>query len=106
MLVHLQVGVVFAGGGAGNFEVGAFGGGGLDVFITNASSVKDLSGSFKTYSLNAGWGVRLLSLQLSVGSNGTWMLSYGGPLGLPVPTGGGYGASFSEYNTNTQEPNE
>ena len=27
--------------------------------------------------------------------------SYGGPLGIPFPTGGGFGASLSGYNTST-----
>jgi RHS repeat-associated protein len=83
-----------------NFAVGGFLGGGLNVFITNATDVSQLEGPFKTYSLNIGWGTRVLALQLAVGSDGTWTFSYGGPLG-PWPTGAGWGASFGVYNTNT-----
>ena len=84
-----------------NTAIGAFGGAGLGVYITNATNVSQLAGPFRTYSFNAGWGIRLLSLQLAVSKSGTWMFTYGGPLG-PWPTGGGYGASFSIYNTNTK----
>jgi RHS repeat-associated protein len=89
-----------------NWAGGAFGGGGLNLFLTNANDVADLAGPFKTYSFNLGWGVRVLSLQFSIGKNCAGrtigFFSYGGPLpGIPVPTGGGYGASLSKYNTNT-----
>jgi len=88
-----------------NFALGAFAGGGLNVFATNAKTVSDLAGPFKTYSFNAGWGVRMLSIQYSVGTNSAGqtirVLNYGGPLG-PVPTGGGFGGSVSAYNTNTK----
>jgi len=86
-----------------NWALGAYGGGGLNVFVTNANSVTDLSGPFVTYSFNIGWGLRLLSLQYSVGQNAAGqtigVLQYGGPLGFP--SGGGFGVSFSKYNTNT-----
>ena len=88
-----------------NWALGGFAGGGLNVFLTNANNVLDLSGPFKTYSFNLGWGVRVLSLQFSVGKNDAGrpigLFSYGGPLPIPFPTGAGYGASLSEYNTNT-----
>jgi len=74
-----------------NWVLGGFGGGGLNVVVTNANNVLDLSGPFKAFSLNAGWGLRVLSLQLSIGQNAAgktiWEFSYGGPLG-PFPTGG------------------
>jgi RHS repeat-associated protein len=88
-----------------NWAAGAYAGGGGNVFVTNANNVSDLSGPFKTYSLNVGWGVRLPSIQYSVGQNAagqtTRVFSYGGPLPTGVPTGAGYGASVSAYNTNT-----
>jgi hypothetical protein len=87
---------------------GAYAGGGANLFATNANNVSDLSGPFTTYSFNAGWGVRVLSIQFSIGKNAAGqsigVLSYGGPLGIPVPTGGGYGVSLSKYNTNTWTP--
>jgi hypothetical protein len=87
-----------------NGILGAFVGGGVNIFVTNASKPSDLAGPFKTYSLNVGWGVRVLTIQFSTGTNSNGqpidVLSYGGPLG-PIPTGGGYGASISTYNTNT-----
>jgi hypothetical protein len=55
--------------------------------------------------INAGWSVRVLTIQFSVGQNAAGrtigVLNYGGPLGLPLPTGAGYGLSVSAYNTNT-----
>lgn len=86
----------------GNFIAGAFGGGGGGIFITNAKRASDLSGPAKTFSFNAGWGKRVLSIQLTVSKGGTWILSYGGPLPYVPVTGGGYGISVSYYNTNTR----
>jgi hypothetical protein len=87
-----------------NWAVGAYGGGGLGVFVTNANNVLDLSGPFKTYSFNAGWGLANLNLQFSIGSNSAgrtiWEFTYGGPLGFP--SGAGYGISASAINTNTK----
>jgi RHS repeat-associated protein len=86
-----------------NWSAGAFGGGGAMVGITNANCVQDLSGPFKTYSFNIGWGLKALGIQFSIGQNSAgktiWSLAYSGPLGFP--SGGGYGAAASEYNTNT-----
>jgi RHS repeat-associated protein len=88
-----------------NWALGGFVGGGANVFVTNANNVFDLSGPFRTYSLNVGWGARVLSIQFAIGQNAAGrtigILSYGGPLGLPLPTGAGYGADISAYNTNT-----
>ena len=86
----------------GNFIAGAFGGGGVGIFITNAKRASDLSGPAKTFSFNVGWGARVLSIQLTVGEGGTWILSYGGPLPFVPVTGGGYGISVSYYNTSTR----
>jgi hypothetical protein len=87
-----------------NWAVGAYGGGGLGVFVTNVNNVLDLSGPFKTYSFNAGWGLANLNLQFSIGSNSAgrtiWEFTYGGPLGFP--SGAGYGISASAINTNTK----
>jgi RHS repeat-associated protein len=87
-----------------NWALGAFAGGGVNLFATNADNVLDLSGPFKTYSLNIGWGLRILSLQFAVGKNAAGrtigVFGYGGPLGFP--SGGGFGLSVSKYNTNTQ----
>jgi RHS repeat-associated protein len=83
-----------------NFVAGAYAGGGVNLFFTNAKNACQLEGPFRTYSFNVGWKLRALSLQLSVGSDGTWLFSYGGPIGS-LPTGGGFGFSVSGYNTNT-----
>ncbi len=86
-----------------NWAFGAYAGGGVNIFVTNANNILDLSGPFRTYSLNVGWGLRALSLQLSIGENAAGetirVFGYGGPLGYP--TGVGYGFSMSAYNTNT-----
>lgn len=94
-----------SGPSSANWVLGAYAGGGANVWISNANNVCDLSGPFKTYSLNVGWGWRMLSLQYSVGQNSAGktihVFSYGGPVpGLPI-TGGGAGFSLSGYNTNT-----
>jgi RHS repeat-associated protein len=91
--------------GSGNWALGAYAGGGGSVWVSNANNVCDLSGPFKTYSFNAAWGLRALSLQLSVGTNAAGnkivVFNYGGPLPLLPVTGGGFGVSASAYNTNT-----
>jgi hypothetical protein len=94
------------GPGTSNGAYGAFAGAGANIVLTNANNVQDLGGPFTTYSFNAGLGVRVLSLQLSLGQNDAgqsiWEFSYGGPIpGLSLPTGVGYGFDFSKYNTNT-----
>jgi RHS repeat-associated protein len=90
-----------------NWAAGSYGGGGLGVFGTNASNVSDLSGPFKTYSLNFGFGPMNVNLQFSIGSNAAgqtiWYANYGGPLGFP--SGFGFGASLSKFNTNTKTTN-
>jgi RHS repeat-associated protein len=83
---------------------GAYAGGGGGLWLSNANNVGDLSGPFTTYSLNAAWFARALTLQYSVGKNAAGqtigLLYYGGPLGFP--TGGGWGFSLSKYNTYTK----
>lgn len=81
---------------ANPWSVGWYYGAGLSPFLTNATSVSQLSGPFDTYSLNLGFLDRTFSAQLSVGG-GIWMLSYGG---IPMP-GVGIGAAYSQYPTNT-----
>ncbi len=89
--------------GKGGRAVGAFLGGGLNAFVTTANSVADLAGPFRTYSLNVGLGVRLFSLQYSVGKNAEGQTIRLVSFSIPwIPySGAGYGASVSAYNTNT-----
>jgi RHS repeat-associated protein len=92
--------------GKDNWAFGAYAGGGLSAFATDANGISDLAGPFRTYSLNAGWGRRTISIQFSVGTNSAGqqihVLSYGGPIPLlGLPTGGGFGLDVSVYNTNT-----
>ena len=84
-----------------NWAAGLFAGGGANVFATNANNVADLSGPFKTWSLNVGWGARVLSIQFSRGQNAAGRTIYFGSYGGPPLPGVGYGASVSSYNTNT-----
>lgn len=81
--------------------VGAYAGGGVGWFVTNANHASDLNGPFHTASLNFGWAARVFSLQLSWGTNAAgdsiWSFGYGGPGTLGV----GYGFSASHYDTNT-----
>jgi RHS repeat-associated protein len=87
-----------------NGVLGAFAGGGLGIWATNAKNVGQLAGPFKTYSVNAGWFLRAATLQFSIGKDACgktiWMFNYGGPLG--IPSGIGWGGSGSAYNTNTK----
>jgi RHS repeat-associated protein len=83
------------------FVVGAFAGGGIGWFLTNANRVADIGGPFHTASLNFGWHARVFALQVSWGSNGEgapiWVVNYGGRGTI----GGGYGVSASYYDTDT-----
>ncbi len=89
-----------------NWVFGAYAGGGASIWVSNANNVCDLSGPFKTFSVNAAWGLRALTIQVSVGKNAAGQTivvgNYGGPVPGVGPTGGGYGASVSWYNTNTK----
>jgi len=88
-----------------NWAFGAYAGGGANVWVSNANNVCDLGGPFKTFSINAAWGIKMFSFQFSIGKNAAgqtiWVGNYGGPLG-PYPTGGGFGGSVSWYNTYTK----
>jgi len=52
----------------GNPSVGAFPSCGA-FWVNNANNMCDLSGPFKTYSVNAAWGWRATTVQVSVGKN-------------------------------------
>lgn len=87
--------------GAGGSAFGGYAGGGANLFVTNADDVSQLAGPFRTYSFNVGLGVRLLSIQYSVGQDAAGdrirFLSFSPPL----PSGYGLGVNASAYNTNT-----
>jgi hypothetical protein len=89
---------------ANKWALGAFAGGGLGIWASNAKNVGQLAGPFKTYSVNAGWFLRAATLQFSIGKDPCgktiWLLNYGGP--VRFPSGVGWGASISGYNTNTK----
>jgi hypothetical protein len=91
--------------GNGNWAFGCYAGGGASLWVSNANNVCDLSGPFKTYSVNAAWGWHAATLQFSIGKNAAGntivVFNYGGPLPFVPVTGGGYGVSISGYNTNT-----
>ena len=85
-----------------NWAAGAYAGVGFNLFFTNAEKASDLSGPAKTFSINLGLKWRVFAIQFTKGSNGKWILSYGGPMpGVSYPTGVGLGVSVSYYNTIT-----
>ena len=71
--------------------------------ITNATTLSDIKGPFKTVNLNAALGIKGGGAQFSWGYNDKgkliWTFTYGGP--YPIPTGVGIGAAVSYYNTKT-----
>ncbi|WP_413415557.1 RHS repeat domain-containing protein [Sphingomonas sp. Sphisp140] len=75
--------------------VGASGGAGVSVFITNAQSANQLSGPFDTYSLNVGFGPFQGTISLSVGG-GIYQIS-----ASPPGAGLTFGASTSKITTTT-----
>lgn len=83
------------------WALGAFAGLGADAWVTNANNLGELGGPFRTYSVNAAFGMKGISVQFSVGADGTWILSYGGPVPAVPVTGVGIGVDVSAYNTNT-----
>jgi RHS repeat-associated protein len=88
-----------------NFAIGAFGGGGINLLITNMRTEADLERPFWNLFINAGWIFREASVQVSVGANGVYVLSYGGRFPfINVPTGLGFLGSLSVYYTNTWIP--
>jgi hypothetical protein len=76
--------------------LGAYAGGGINLFLTNAMNAEQLSGVASAVSINAGWKLRVFGAQFSW-ARGMWMLSYGGP---PM-RGFGFGAAASMYETHT-----
>lgn len=89
------VGTPFQGRGR-TVNFGAYAGAGANVFVTNAGSVQQLGGPFKTVSLNVGVGPIKASLQFSY-ANGIWEASIGPPY-----VGQSLGASFSALTTTTK----
>jgi hypothetical protein len=75
------------------FILGAFGGLGNGLFLTNAATGNDMLGAFENYNMNLGFGAGI-SITLSVGDGGVWAFTVTG--NLP-----GYGLSMSSYPTNT-----
>lgn len=78
-------------------NLGAYAGAGPFAFVTNATSVNQLSGHFATTTLNVGVGPVKFSLQLSTG-NGIWEFSVGPPIPVVSP---GIGFSVSHITTET-----
>ena len=79
------------------FSLGAYAGAGPNITFTNARSVQQLAGPFKTLTLNVGFGLVKGSLQLSF-ANGIWEFSIGPPVPFVSP---GVGGSVSKVTTNT-----
>jgi len=77
--------------------VGAYAGVGINVFVTNASDITQLTGAAPIRNFGIGKGVRVFSLQTSEPGGELWVLSYGG---LPLP-GVAVGGAASTYNANT-----
>jgi RHS repeat-associated protein len=78
-------------------NLGAYAGAGPFAFVTNATTVNQLSGHFATTTLNVGVGPVKFSLQLSTG-NGIWEFSVGPPIPVVSP---GIGFSVSHITTET-----
>lgn len=78
-----------------NAALGAYGGGGVGGFITNATSAADLVRTTGTISLDYGIGPLNFSLQFSYG-DGIWMASF-----MPPYLSYGYGLGRASLSTNT-----
>jgi RHS repeat-associated protein len=78
------------------FTVGAYAGGGANLFITNAASAQQLRLTTTTFSMNVGVGIANLGVQVSTG-NGIHALSITPPI---VSAGIGFG--FSAMTTKTK----
>lgn len=78
-------------------NLGAYAGAGPFAFLTNATTVNQLSGHFATSTLNVGVGPVKFSLQFSTG-NGIWEFSVGPPIPVISP---GIGFSVSHITTET-----
>ena len=77
------------------FALGAYAGAGANVFATNAASVQQLSGPFTTVSVNVGFEIANIGLQVSFGG-GIWSASVTPPI-----ASFGFGAAASVITTNT-----
>ena len=77
------------------FVLGGYVGAGLNIFGTNAGSVKSLSGPFTTVSINVGYSVANFGFQISFGG-GIWSFSITPPIASV-----GYGVAGSVITTNT-----
>jgi RHS repeat-associated protein len=84
--------------GSSGSSFGGFAGAGIGPFITNASDVSQLSGPFRTYSINLGAGLGGFGVQFSYGYDSAGDLI--GVLGATV-FGPGFGVNASAFNTNT-----
>jgi hypothetical protein len=76
--------------------IGAYIGGGVSGYFTNARSYKQLEGPFQTYALNLGLIVKIASVELSYGG-GVYQVSIG-----PPDSGFGAVASVSASTTSTR----
>jgi hypothetical protein len=77
------------------FSLGAYAGAGVSFYATNAGTVLPLSGPFWTLSINVGYGLANLGVQIFRG-NGIWQVSVTPPI-LSI----GIGAAGSVVTTNT-----
>lgn len=78
-----------------SFVLGGYAGAGANFFFTNAGGSQQLSGPFTTVSINVGYSVANLGVQLSFGG-GIWSLSITPPIASV-----GFGAAGSVIRTNT-----
>ena len=78
--------------------IGKYAGIGPSLWVSNATSVQQLSGPFSTWTFNVGVGPVKGSLQLSY-ADGIWALSYGPP--VPYVSVSTVGVSFDKLTTTT-----
>jgi hypothetical protein len=78
------------------FSFGAYAGAGANVLLTNGASSQQVSGPFTTVSINVGYSVANLGIQVSFGS-GIWEVSI-----TPPVVSVGIGVSGSVVTTNTK----
>lgn len=83
------------------FTLGAYGGTGAEIALTNANSVDDVAGPFEMVSFNVGLGPISFGVQYSEGKNAEGKTI--GVLGVtpPGPQAPGLGIDLSYYETNT-----
>ena len=92
-LANGSLGIPAAPVGTMTSAAGAYGGGGVGAFATNATDVGQLAGTFNTFTINT----PIASIQVGV-SNGTWIGSF--TCGFP-PCGIGGVGSVSTFPTTT-----